>query len=135
MRPIDEGRDPEPALADQREAADAFMAAMLRDCGRLVLATELPGRTIEAYELAAAEGLDLAEIAITSGLSLHRAAAPEGAFRLDEVPEVGVTVGLAEGEKCARCWRILPEVGRNAQAPETCERCADAVAHLGVAAQ
>ena len=33
----------------------------------------------------------------------------------------------ASGEKCARCWRVLPEVGSNASHPALCLRCADAV--------
>ncbi len=33
---------------------------------------------------------------------------------------------LAPGTKCARCWKVLPEVGRHAHTL-LCERCADAV--------
>jgi len=39
----------------------------------------------------------------------------------------GVAVSVAPGEKCARCWRILPEVGSVAAHPSLCLRCADAV--------
>ena len=85
--------------------------------------------------LAAAEGLDLAEIAITSGLTLHEGKAPEGAFALDDVSGVGVVFATADGEKCQRCWRILPEVGAFADAPGICGRCADAVRQLGAAAE
>ncbi|MDH5558368.1 MAG: isoleucine--tRNA ligase, partial [Alphaproteobacteria bacterium] len=76
---------------------------------------------------AALEGQDLAEIAITSDVELIVGDAPEGAFTLEDVPGVGVVSALAEGEKCERCWRVLPEVGVNADAPGTCGRCADAV--------
>ncbi len=38
-----------------------------------------------------------------------------------------VTADLAEGLKCARCWRVLPEVGANATHPALCGRCVDAV--------
>ena len=34
---------------------------------------------------------------------------------------------LAPGTKCARCWRVLPEVGTVAAHPALCLRCADAV--------
>jgi len=37
------------------------------------------------------------------------------------------TVGPAPGQKCARCWRVLPEVGENQRHPALCRRCADAV--------
>ena len=33
----------------------------------------------------------------------------------------------ASGEKCVRCWRVLPEVGSNATHPALCLRCSDAV--------
>lgn len=72
------------------------------------------------------QGLDLAELAITSGIALADGPAPEGAFALDDVPGVGVVPGLAAGEKCQRCWQILPEV---ATSPDRlCERCTGAVA-------
>ncbi|MGH6948261.1 MAG: zinc finger domain-containing protein, partial [Kiloniellales bacterium] len=38
-------------------------------------------------------------------------------------------------DKCERCWRVLPEVGRDTAAPGTCGRCAEAVAALDLAAQ
>jgi len=71
--------------------------------------------------------IDLAEIAITSGAELRSGAGPEGAFRLDEVPGVAVVVAPAEGQKCQRCWQVLPEVGSQAGYPDLCARCADAV--------
>jgi isoleucyl-tRNA synthetase len=40
---------------------------------------------------------------------------------------VTVTVSKADGAKCARCWRVLPEVGSVAAHPALCLRCADAV--------
>ncbi|HVG81292.1 MAG TPA: isoleucine--tRNA ligase [Methylomirabilota bacterium] len=78
----------------------------------------------------ALEGLDLAEIAITSGIEIVEDAPPAGAFVLAEVPGVGVVPALAEGEKCDRCWRVLPEVGTAPDHGSLCLRCADAVAAL-----
>jgi isoleucyl-tRNA synthetase len=37
------------------------------------------------------------------------------------------TITSAPGSKCARCWRVLPEVGHQPRHPELCARCADAV--------
>ncbi len=88
-----------------------------------------------AEHLRALAGLDLAEIAITSGATLHVDAAPDGAFALPDVPGVGVIVHLASGEKCERCWRVLPEVGRHRHHATLCERCIDAVEHLRSAAE
>ena len=76
---------------------------------------------------AALQGLDLAEIGIVSGIDLVDGPPPEGAFTLPDLAGVGVVVGLADGEKCARCYRVLPEVNSVPDAPQTCRRCADAV--------
>ncbi len=81
------------------------------------------------------KGFDMADIAITSGIELRSGPGPDEAFRLDDVAGVAVVAGQAEGEKCQRCWKILPDVGSHAAAPETCGRCADALQHLGAAAQ
>ena len=39
----------------------------------------------------------------------------------------GPTVDLAPGRKCARCWRVLPEVGTDRRHEALCLRCVDAV--------
>ncbi len=75
----------------------------------------------------AAEGVDLAELFITSAATLSDEAAPAGAFTLDEVNGVAVQVTLADGQKCERCWQVLPDVGTHADHPTLCERCVDAV--------
>ncbi len=75
--------------------------------------------------LAAFEGLDPADIFITSGAELTTASAPDGAFRLEDVAEVAVVPVGADGAKCERCWKILPEV--EAAADPVCGRCSDAV--------
>ena len=71
------------------------------------------------------DGIDLAEFAITSGVELVPGEAPSSAFSLEDVPGVGVEPQLADGEKCQRCWRVLPEV--RASARDICQRCSDAV--------
>jgi isoleucyl-tRNA synthetase len=73
--------------------------------------------------------VDLAMLSIVSAARMTDAPAPEGAFTLPDLPGIAVTVSLAEGEKCQRCWRILPEIGTVAAHPDLCERCADAVEH------
>ncbi|MBW8724621.1 MAG: class I tRNA ligase family protein, partial [Inquilinus limosus] len=75
--------------------------------------------------------LDFAEICITSGLTVETGAAPDGAFTLADVPGVGVVVASADGHRCDRCWRVLPEVGTVAGHPDLCIRCADAVDAIG----
>jgi isoleucyl-tRNA synthetase len=88
-----------------------------------------------AEHVAALHGLDLAEIAITSAATLVEGPVPAGAFTLPDVPDVGVLVTPADGEKCERCWRVLPDVGRHGSHDGICGRCAEAVgAEAGAAA-
>jgi isoleucyl-tRNA synthetase len=77
---------------------------------------------------AALDGLDLAEICIVSDAELTLDPPADDAFRLPDVADVAVAVSLAEGEKCQRCWRVLPEVAEaTSEHPELCHRCTDAV--------
>ena len=71
--------------------------------------------------------VDMADIAISSSIDLREGGGPADAFRLPEIADVAVEPRLAEGEKCARCWKVLPEVGSVAAHPALCTRCADAV--------
>jgi isoleucyl-tRNA synthetase len=66
------------------------------------------------------------DMCITSAISVTTEAAPEGAFMLDDVADVAVVFAKAEGEKCQRCWKILPDVGTHKN-PGTCARCNEAV--------
>ncbi|WP_171173517.1 isoleucine--tRNA ligase [Ruegeria sp. HKCCD8929] len=70
--------------------------------------------------------IDMDDLCITSGLILTGDPAPAEAFRLPEVEGVGVVFEKAEGEKCQRCWKILPDVGRHAH-PGACGRCDEAL--------
>ncbi len=77
---------------------------------------------------AAYEGLDAAELFITSDATLSSEPAPEGVFRLDgETADVAVVPAKASGGKCERCWRILPEVGNVPSHDDLCKRCAGVV--------
>jgi isoleucyl-tRNA synthetase len=79
--------------------------------------------------LAAFEGLDPAEVFRTSQAALIAGEGPEDAFRLAEAPGVAVLPERAQGKKCARSWRVLPEVGSDPRYPDLSLRDADAVAH------
>jgi isoleucyl-tRNA synthetase len=48
------------------------------------------------------------------------------AVSLDAVQPV--LASIAPGDKCARCWKVLPEVGQTAAHPALCLRCAEVVA-------
>ena len=77
----------------------------------------------------ALDGVDLAEIAITSGVKLTTGEGPAEAFRLEDVAGVSVVPDTATGEKCQRCWMILPEVGSGEDRAheDLCHRCEDVV--------
>ncbi len=70
-------------------------------------------------------GFDLAEVSITSGANVTIAQPPAQAFVMDDVNDIGVVVTVAEGDKCVRCWRVLPEVTHHDQ--DLCHRCEDAI--------
>jgi isoleucyl-tRNA synthetase len=77
--------------------------------------------------LRALEGVELEEVSITSAARLIAKSPPEGAFTLPDVAGVGVIVKLAQGKKCARSWRILPDVGADPEYPDLSPRDAEAV--------
>jgi isoleucyl-tRNA synthetase len=79
--------------------------------------------------------MDFAEICITSQVEVIAGSPPDDAYLLEEVPGVGAVIQGAEGSKCERCWRLLPDVGAYPHAPGTCGRCAEAVAELNTAAE
>ena len=61
--------------------------------------------------------VDLAEVCITSALTLSNVAPSGDAFRLPDVPGVAVIPNLAEGTKCARSWKILTTIGADPEYP------------------
>ncbi|HLZ83934.1 MAG TPA: isoleucine--tRNA ligase [Caulobacteraceae bacterium] len=77
---------------------------------------------------AAFAGLDAAEVFRTSQATLVEGPGPADAFRLEGVAGVAVEPLRAPGRKCARSWRILPEVGEDPRYPDLSLRDADAVA-------
>jgi isoleucyl-tRNA synthetase len=114
-----------PVPATWTHAALAAMWARLREVrGEITAAIEtmrrekVIGASLQAAAIVPADAIGLlpdlgtwAELCITS-------AAQAG-------PIAGAT--LAQGQKCERCWRVLPEVGANAAHPTLCTRCCDAV--------
>ncbi|WP_422025517.1 isoleucine--tRNA ligase [Pyruvatibacter mobilis] len=86
---------------------------------------------------AALGDVPLDDLCITSALTVMPAddTAPADAFRLDDVAGVAVVPVHAEGEKCARCWKILPDVNSVPAHPGTCGRCAGAVSARADAAE
>jgi isoleucyl-tRNA synthetase len=77
--------------------------------------------------LASLDGIDFAEICITSAIRVEAGEGPAEAFRLDDVRGVAVVSGLAEGRKCARSWRVTPDVGSDPDYPDVTPRDARAL--------
>ncbi|MGZ5890775.1 MAG: class I tRNA ligase family protein, partial [Hyphomicrobium sp.] len=85
--------------------------------------------------LSALEGVDLAEVAITSTARLIAKMPPADAFTLPDVPGVGVVPKLAQGKKCARSWRVLRDVGADPEFPDLSPRDAAAVREFDARAE
>lgn len=114
----------------------------IRDVRRVVLGALEPkradktiGSSLEAHpyiyvDASVSEilkGVDMAEICITSQATLSVSNAPANSFSLNDVAGVAVIFAMAEGQKCERCWKILPEVGSDKDYPTLTKRDADAV--------
>ncbi|RED48530.1 isoleucine--tRNA ligase [Aestuariispira insulae] len=81
------------------------------------------------------EDVDMAEVSITSAITLSTDSPVDGAFTLPDVPGVAVEPMASSGEKCERCWKVLPDVGAKADYPGVCVRCADAVSESQATAE
>jgi isoleucyl-tRNA synthetase len=71
--------------------------------------------------------VDLGEVCITSNYEVREGEPPADAFRLNDVPNVAVVVEKAAGKKCARSWKIRPEVGEDREYPDVTPRDAQAL--------
>ena len=124
--------------ANWRDEALAAKWAAVRSVRRVVTAAlevqrtaKVIGASLEAAPVVHVEDAATAEalksvsfddICITSGIAVTTDPAPAEAYRLPEVPGIGVVFEMADGEKCQRCWKILPDVGTHHHAG-TCARC------------
>ena len=84
---------------------------------------------------ASLDGLDFAEICITSQITVTSELAPGNAWRTEEIKDVAVVPAPAQGRKCARSWRILPEVGSDPDFPDLSLRDASAMRELDALAE
>ncbi len=65
-------------------------------------------------------GEDFAELLIVSQFFIHKEPVPENAY---QDKNLGVVISKATDDKCARCWKILPDVGSHRAHPTLCSRC------------
>jgi isoleucyl-tRNA synthetase len=81
--------------------------------------------------LKALEGIDFAEVCITSDIAIEFGTPMPGtAFRLPEAPDVGVVVERAHGAKCARSWRYFDPATASPDFPDVTPRDAEALREL-----
>ncbi|MFT8676527.1 MAG: isoleucine--tRNA ligase [Acetobacter sp.] len=90
--------------------------------------------TLSQEEAALFAGVDWSELAIVSHVDVVIDPTSSSVYVPGE--EGGLLHGapvvrVAEGEKCARCWKVLPETGTRAEYPGLCLRCADVVEQAG----
>ena len=114
--------------------------AIIRQARRAVTAAlevqrseKVIGSSLEAYPVVYLEdkktfeildSIPFADICITSSIKLSLKSAPETAFSMEEIKGIKVDFQLASGEKCQRCWKILPEVSLK---NPVCGRCNEAL--------
>ena len=108
------------------ERAEKRIGSSLQAAPHIFISPEIAGSV---------ENADLAEIAITSDIAIETGNGPANAFTLPDVAGIAVLPKKAEGQKCERCWKVLPEVGLNPDYPDICGRCADAVRGFQEAAE
>ncbi len=124
--------------ADWRDEPLAAKWAAIRQVRRVVTAAleiqrqdKVIGASLEAAPivhvrdadmLAAVKSVPFEDVCITSAIGLTADPIPAEAFRMPEIEGVGVVFEKADGEKCQRCWKLLPDVGTHAHAG-TCGRC------------
>jgi isoleucyl-tRNA synthetase len=132
MPPVPEGwRDD--ALADRweriRRVRRVVTGALEEHRRDKVIGSSLeaaPTVHVDAETAALLRGVAFDDLCIVSSVAVTDAPPPEGAFRLEDAPGVAVVFAEAEGHKCLRCWKILPDVGTHAH-PGVCARCDDAL--------
>ncbi|MFV0512054.1 MAG: isoleucine--tRNA ligase [Jhaorihella sp.] len=113
-------------IASVRQVRRAVTAALEIQRRDKVIGSSLEAAPVVHVEDAAVRkllvGIDMDDLCITSGLTVTGDPAPAEAFRLPEIEGVGVVFETAQGEKCQRCWKILPDVGTHGHAG-VCARC------------
>jgi isoleucyl-tRNA synthetase len=99
-------------IAGLRDARSAVTTAL-----ETARAEKVIGSSLQAALVLPPATLDLLDPAGWAEFAIVSAVAPGDALAVHRAP----------GEKCARCWRVLMEVGSAATNPELCLRCDDAI--------
>ena len=70
---------------------------------------------------------DLARCSSSPRWCPFRPPPPRTAVAGENVEGLAVTVEMDEDPKCVRCWLHHPDIGKDAEHPELCPRCAAVV--------
>jgi isoleucyl-tRNA synthetase len=95
------------------------------------------GKSLEASaEIIAMEGSVEAEVLVKYETSLAEffnvsQATVQVVGATKDVAAILVRASAADGAKCGRCWRVVPDVGSDARWPAVCARCAGALEAIG----
>jgi isoleucyl-tRNA synthetase len=87
----------------------------------------------DAHLRMALDGVDFAEICITSDIRIEHGEGPAAAFRLPEAKGVAVVPQRAAGAKCARSWKYFDPATAEAGFPDVTPRDAQALRELATA--
>jgi isoleucyl-tRNA synthetase len=107
--------------------ADKRIGASLEAAPAIYIADPDLMRTIAAALEGERGEVGMADIAITSAVTIAPGDGPASAFRLDDVPAVAAEFRPAHGTKCARSWKIRPDVGTDPDYPDVTARDAAAL--------
>ncbi len=112
----------------ERERREKRMGASLEAAPVLYLADPALAALVDRVGLK-----ELADLCITSAMTVGEGPAPAGAFALPEQPGVVVVPARAAGRKCARSWRYFDPAEADPRYPDLSPRDADAVAQWDAA--
>ncbi|MCK0169199.1 isoleucine--tRNA ligase [Jannaschia sp. S6380] len=77
---------------------------------------------VDAETAALLAGVNFDDICIVSAITVTDTPAPPEAYRSEDTDGVAVVFAQAQGGKCQRCWKVLPDVGHHGH-DGVCARC------------
>jgi isoleucyl-tRNA synthetase len=77
---------------------------------------------VDEATAAVLQSVTFSDLCITSGVEVLTSKGPGHAFSLEDTDGIAVEFAKADGEKCGRCWKILPDVGTHVHVG-VCSRC------------
>jgi isoleucyl-tRNA synthetase len=90
----------------------------------------LYAQTDETYDFLKANEKDLAALLIVSQAGVEKGHGPAASVEDDDLPSIRISVGRAEGRKCARCWNFSQTTGAGKTYPDVCSRCHDVLTSI-----